>query len=101
MCSIIVINKHHSSFPLIIAANRDEELRRKTSPVQAISKDPLIFGAKDERKGGMFLGVNQYSLFAAITNQGTKDAKLASRGLVVLDALKSKSLDEMINFVEE
>lgn len=102
MSSLIIINQHYKHFPLVIAANRDEDYRRKTSPVQALTREPhLIFGEKDERKGGTFLAVNQYSLFAAITNQGTKNPKLASRALIIMDLLKCKSLDDMISFVEE
>lgn len=101
MCSIIVINHHYKQFPLVIAANRDEALSRKTSPIQVISEDPIILGQKDASKGGTYLAVNQHSLFAAITNQGTKSPKLLSRGLIPLEVLKAKSLDEMISIVEE
>ena len=102
MCTIIVANHHYKEFPLVIAANRDEDYNRPATPVQILAREPhLIVGGKDESKGGTWLGVNKHSLFVGITNQGDKNAALASRGLIVMDALKCKSLDELVAFVEE
>lgn len=102
MCTIIIINHHHKDFPLIVAANRDEDYYRKSSPVQILSREPhLIMGGKDEVKGGTWLGVNKESLFVTGTNQGKSNPKLASRGLLIAEALKCKSLDELLLFVEE
>jgi hypothetical protein len=101
MCTIVIVNHHYKGFPLVIAANRDEEVDRPSSDVQILSREPhLIVGGKDDLKGGTWLGVNKQSIFAAITNQGDKD-KLLSRGQLVLDALKCKTLEELLSFVEE
>jgi uncharacterized protein with NRDE domain len=101
LCSIIIINHHNKDFPLIIAANRDEDYNRPSSKVQILSKEPFIVGGKDELKGGTWLAVNKHSLFAAITNQGEKNEKLDSRGSIIIDALKnSSSIEEILNFVE-
>lgn len=113
MCSIIVINHHHKTFPLVIAANRDEDFNRPSYPVQILSKEPhltmggkkephLIMGGKDELKGGTWLAVNNNSLFAAITNQESnhRNPKLETRGSIVYNALRCKSIDEMLHFVE-
>jgi len=102
MCTIVVANHMHKQMPLIIAANRDEDYARVSTPQCVFSNEPnLIVGGKDEEKGGTWLAVNKHSLFAAITNQGTKDkAKTTSRGSIVLDALKCKTIDEMIEYVE-
>jgi uncharacterized protein with NRDE domain len=102
MCSIIVLNHHNRDLPLIVASNRDEDYARPSLPVQILAREPhLIIGGKDEQKGGTWLGVNRHSLFAAITNQGTKDNNKLSRGLVVMEALRCKTLPEMLSFVEE
>lgn len=102
MCTIILMNHHYKEFSLVIAANRDEDISRPSSHVQILSKEPqLIIGGKDELKGGTWLGVNKNSLFVAITNQGEKNPKLASRGLLVMEALKCKTLSELVSFVEE
>jgi hypothetical protein len=101
MCTIIVVNHHHKDFPLLIAANRDEDQKRPSSPVQILAREPhLIVGGKDELKGGTWLGVNKNSLFVAITNQNTTNTKLESRGQIVLNALKCSTLGELIAFME-
>jgi len=102
MCTVIIANHHHKEFPLVIAANRDEDLHRSSSPVQILTREPhLIIGGKDNVKGGSWLGVNKESIFVAITNQDTKDPKLESRGDIVIEALKRKTVNELLSFVEE
>jgi hypothetical protein len=103
LCSIIIINQHHKEFPLIIAANRDEDYNRPTSKVQILSREPhLIMGGKDELKGGTWLAVNKHSLFVGITNQGERNDKPGSRGHIVMNALKyCSSIEELLNFVED
>jgi uncharacterized protein with NRDE domain len=102
MCTVIIANHHHKEFPLVIAANRDEDLHRASSPVQILTRDPhLIIGGKDNVKGGSWLGVNKESIFVAITNQDNKDPKLESRGNIVIEALKRKTINELLTFVEE
>jgi hypothetical protein len=100
MCSIIVINHHYSGFPLVIASNRDEDINRPSSSVQLLSTDPLIMGGRDELKGGSWLAVNGHSLFVAITNQGDANPALETRGKIVMEALKSTTLNDLIQFVE-
>lgn len=100
MCSIIVINHHYRDFPLVIASNRDEDIGRPSSNVQLLSTDPLIMGGRDDLKGGTWLAVNGHSLFAGITNQGTTNPDLETRGKIVMEALKSSSLNDLIQFVE-
>lgn len=102
MCSIIVSFKNSKEFPLIIAANRDEDFARPSSSVQILTDIPhIILGGKDELLGGTWLGVNKQSLFVAITNQGDTKLNLASRGQLVMDALKCKTIEELLSFVEE
>lgn len=102
MCTVLVINNYHKEFPLIIAANRDELRSRQSEPVQLLNEENLIVGGKDKKKGGTWLAVNKQSLFVAITNQGKdKNVKNAiSRGAIVLEALKCKTIEELLSFVE-
>lgn len=101
MCTIVVINHHYKEFPLVIAANRDEDYNRPSSVVQVLAREPhLIVGGKDELKGGTWLGVNKHSLFVGLTNQGTKNDKLESRGLLVMEALKCDTIEKLLSFVE-
>jgi uncharacterized protein with NRDE domain len=102
MCSIIVINHHYNGFPLVIASNRDENPSRKSSEVQVLTREPHpIIGGRDEEHGGTWLAVNRFSLFAGITNQGNRNKKLETRGNIVLNILKSQSLEEMIARVND
>lgn len=123
MCTVIVVNHHHKEFPLVVAANRDEDYSRASSPVGVLSREPIIIGGKDEVKGGTWFGVNEHSLFVTGTNQGKtaeyetdgpitltgkvatatlhKKQPIESRGLIIRDALKCKTLDELLVFVEE
>ena len=101
MCSIIILNHHNREFPLIIAANRDEDYARPSLPVQVLSRDPIIIGGNDELTGGTWLAVNEHSLFVAITNQGQKIKDKTSRGVIPLELLKCKTLKELITAVEE
>jgi hypothetical protein len=101
MCSIVILNHSHKEFPLIIAANRDEDYARPSAGVQVLENNPLIIGGKDLLKGGTWLAVNKHSLFVAITNQGGYDNTKESRGQLVLDLLKSETCSDLINRVEE
>jgi uncharacterized protein with NRDE domain len=101
MCTVIIANHHHKDFPLVIAANRDKDYNRPSSPVQILDKNPLILGGRDKLSGGTWLAVNEHSLFVAITNQGDRNPKFESRGLIVLEALKKKTIGELLSFVEE
>lgn len=81
MCSIVIINHHYKGFPLVIAANRDEDYSRSSSGVQLLAKEPhVIVGGKDEEKGGSWLAVNKHSLFATVTNQDTGTDDMISWG---------------------
>ena len=102
MCTIVIANHHYKEFPLVISANRDEDYNRKSLSPQILSKEPLIVGGKDEQHGGSWLAVNNNSLFVAIANQGDKsNPKLKSRGLIITEALKRQTLEQLIEFVEE
>ena len=102
MCTVIVVNHHHKEFPLVVAANRDEDYGRPSSPVQILSREPLVIGGKDEAKGGTWFGVNKHSIFVTGTNQGLTDKTIkTSRGLLITEALKCKTLDELLTFIEE
>jgi hypothetical protein len=58
-------------------------------------------GGRDELKGGTWLAVNGHSLFVGITNQGNTNPVLETRGKIVMEALKSTKLNDLIQFVEE
>ncbi len=68
MCLILVSVMNHSSFPLIIASNRDEFYARETAPMTWHPKKPSILCGTDLKEGGSWLGITQTGRFAALTN---------------------------------
>lgn len=94
MCTLALYFQTFADYPVVVAANRDEYLSRPATPPCALQNVPWIFGGKDLRAGGTWLGVNQYGLVAGLLNRHTAEAndpKRRSRGLLTLDALRSSS----------
>jgi len=87
--------------------NRDEDPNRPTIFPHVLDEEFGIFGGKDVVHGGTWLAVNKYGLFAALTNYEYSDGTmpspsgqlpLLSRGFLVLDILKSKTVEEMYSY---
>lgn len=96
MCTLIVMNRVHQNYPVVIAANRDEYYSRKSVPPACINKEPVIWAGRDEIAGGTWLGVTKVGFFVGITNQRTGHSpkeNAISRGQIVLEALKSNSIE--------
>lgn len=96
MCTLLARHRMDYFCSTIIVANRDEFYQRESSEPQVLNEDPLIVGGRDEEKGGTWLGVTSDGVFLGITNQrswGGVDPALRSRGLLVIDALKSGSVE--------
>ena len=65
MCSIVVLRQSDSEWPIIIGANRDEMIERKSLPPDRHwSEQNHIIGGKDIEAGGTWLAVNDYGLVA-------------------------------------
>jgi uncharacterized protein with NRDE domain len=90
MCTLVVAAKIVPGWPLVVVANRDEQLDRAASP-------PRRWGAfvapRDEVAGGTWLGWNDHGVFVGITNRylGPRDASRTSRGAIVVEALAGTS----------
>jgi hypothetical protein len=100
MSSVIVVNHNHAEFPLIIGANRDDDREPRGTGIQILAREPHLIMGESLDAGLSWLAVNKHSLFAIITNQGARNPNLQGRGRIVVDALRSKSLDELIAFVD-
>jgi hypothetical protein len=98
MSTIIISNQHYKKFPLVIAANHDDANNRKLTSVRVLSDG--IIGSSDDNDD-TYLATNNNSLFAAITRQGEQNQKKISIGKIITEALKAKSLDELLSFVED
>lgn len=91
MCTVTLLRRPSSSWPLIVAANRDEMQDRPWRPPARHWADrPDLVGGLDELAGGSWLAMNDYGVVAAMLNRrgtlGPQDGK-RSRGELVLDAL--------------
>ena len=102
MCTLALVRRAGSRFPVIVAANRDEFVDRpSTGPL--VWDDPVRFVAgRDEVAGGTWMGVNEHGLVVGLTNHWTgvpPDPSLASRGDVVRQALQARDLDEVAGWL--
>jgi len=99
MCTLLVAHRHFAGRPLVVAANRDEQLDRASGRPRGWTERALpVFAPEDLRAGGTWLGINGAGVFAGLTNRyagpahpGGLSPDRRSRGLVVLDALEESS----------
>ena len=92
MCTLIVLDRVISGYPLIAAANRDEFYARPATPPQQLEADPWVVGPRDEQARGTWIGVSRDGFFAGLTNRPrgeARDPSRASRGEITLRALRA------------
>ena len=104
MCTVVLAAHVFAGHPLVVIANRDEDLDRASSPPRmwsasgdrARAGEPFI-APRDDVAGGTWLGVNRAGVFVGITNRylGPKDPARASRGSLVTQALALGSAREI------
>jgi uncharacterized protein with NRDE domain len=90
MCTLVLAAHVFTDQPLVVVANRDEQLDRAASPPMTWRAGEMEFLApRDDVAGGTWLGVNAAGVFVGITNRylGPKDPDRVSRGALVTDAL--------------
>jgi hypothetical protein len=91
MCSVVLLRRPGSAWPLLVAANRDEALSRPWQPPGRHWPDRAeVVAGRDELAGGSWLGINDQGVVAAVLNRvGTLGPATGkrSRGELVLDAL--------------
>ena len=68
MCLLLIANKIHPDYKLIVAANRDEFYSRPTTPAEFWKDHPGLLAGKDLEAGGTWLGITKSGRFSAITN---------------------------------
>lgn len=98
MCLVVIAHDLHPAFRLVVAGNRDEEHSRPAEHAKFWPDLPDIFGGRDLRSGGTWLGVTTAQRFATITNyRDPQDhhPRPTSRGVLVTGFLDSSaSADE-------
>ncbi|MCX7172504.1 MAG: NRDE family protein [Proteobacteria bacterium] len=103
MCLILLAWQAHPSYPLVIAANRDEFFARPTATADFWDDAPNILAGRDLSAGGTWMGITRQGRFAALTNfrePGKNQSQAPSRGKLVSDFLAgampaSAYLDEL------
>ncbi len=91
-------------FPIVLAANRDEYYDRVAQGPGVLSQAPDVWGGRDTKAGGTWLGVNEYGLVVGLTNRRMQeDQETASdrhsRGLLCMDALQYAHAAETTTFL--
>jgi len=105
VCTLALYFNVFAELPLLVAANRDEHFDRPSAPPAEIAGDPRIFAGRDLRVGGTWLGVNEHGLLVGILNRrenGNGDplaAATRSRGLLCMDMLQRRSVEEGFDFI--
>lgn len=101
MCILMVIHRVLQDYPIIVAANRDEYYDRPTQGPALLGRSPRIWGGRDERGGGTWMGMNEHGVVVGLTNrrlhaEQKADPERRSRGLVCLEALQARTADEAV-----
>jgi uncharacterized protein with NRDE domain len=105
MCLLLFAWQTELSFPLVVAANRDERLDRPSQPFDVLQESgPRILGGRDQLAGGTWLAVNDSGVVAGLTNRpspGGPDRTKRSRGeLPLLLAGHGRAEDGVAELVE-
>ncbi|HEX9647967.1 MAG TPA: NRDE family protein [Alphaproteobacteria bacterium] len=95
MCTLVILRRSGDSWPLILAANRDEVLARPWAPpARHWPERPHVVAGRDLEAGGTWLGLGDGGVAAGVLNRpgalGPAPGK-ASRGELVLRALDHDS----------
>jgi uncharacterized protein with NRDE domain len=85
MCLIGIAHGASLRYPLVIAANRDEDYQRPTYDAHVWADASDVVGGKDALYGGSWLAVRRGGRFAAVTNLRGAERKARSRGFLVRD----------------
>ena len=91
MCTVVILRRPDHPWPLILGANRDEQISRPwQAPARHWEDRPEVVAALDEMAGGSWMGINDWGVVVCILNRrgtlGPQDDK-RSRGEIVLEAL--------------
>jgi uncharacterized protein with NRDE domain len=85
MCLIAIAHLASPRFPLVIAANRDEDHQRPTREAHVWEDAPHVVGGLDLLLGGTWLAMTRDGRFGAVTNLRGALPRSRSRGFLVRD----------------
>lgn len=90
MCLVAIAWQAHPRYPLILAGNRDEYHARPAAAADWWPDAPAVFGGRDLKAGGSWLGINRNGRLAVVTNNPLRPSSAdrpLSRGALVRDWL--------------
>jgi uncharacterized protein with NRDE domain len=90
MCLVFIALKQHSEYKFVLATNRDEFYKRKTSPADFWEEHNQVVGGRDLEAGGTWLAMNVNGKISLVTNYRDPqniDPNAPSRGHLVSDFL--------------
>ncbi|APH60011.1 NRDE family protein [Granulibacter bethesdensis] len=99
MCTLVLLHRPGTDWPLLIAANRDERLARPWLPPARHWPDMAVTGGLDTVAGGTWMAINDQGVVAAVLNRtGTLGpvAGKRSRGDLPILALHYRSAEEAV-----
>jgi uncharacterized protein with NRDE domain len=102
MCIIFILKNQLEDYPLVLLSNRDEFQNRDTQYLHKWDTKPIIYGGRDLKEGGTWLGVNEQGYFAALTNvRDLKSIKpdAPSRGNLLVKYLSNPDGDNLVNYL--
>jgi hypothetical protein len=95
MCTVVIRFSPADPWPLLIAANRDEQVDRPWDPPRRHWVErPMVTAGRDRLAAGTWLGINDYGLVAGVLNRrgSLGPARgFRSRGEIPLEALDHAS----------
>jgi uncharacterized protein with NRDE domain len=103
VCLLILVVGTDPDAPLIVGANRDEQLDRPAVPMTVLrANGPRIIGGRDELAGGTWLAVNEAGVVAGLTNRprtGGRDPAKRSRGELPLLLASHRSAADAVEAI--
>lgn len=93
MCTLIALWRLVDGYDVVVGMNRDESSIRPASPPELVEGEPPIVSPRDRKAGGTWIGASGNGLAMALSNRrGRTSGTARSRGLLLLEALRSPSV---------
>jgi hypothetical protein len=98
MCIMAFLYRTAKTTPILVAANREERYDRPSQPPKIQSGTPRVICGVDRKASGTWLGVNQFGLFATVTNRRKSNppAEPRSRGLLCRELLDCQTARQAV-----
>ena len=98
MCIMALLYRTAKNTPILVASNREERYDRPSQPPKIQSGTPRVICGVDRKAGGTWMGINQFGLFATVTNRRKPNppADPRSRGLLCRELLDCQTARQAV-----